>query len=217
MDIKLDPVEARVLGSLIEKEMATPEYYPLSLNALTNACNQKSNRDPVLNLGESEVQAALDRLVKMNLASRRTDFGARVAKYGHRLAGTLTRSYDFGARELAILCELLVRGPQTPGELRAHAGRLHAMDDVSDAEHTLARLRDYAHGPYVAELPRQPGRRESRWACLFAEVPETVTTSDETPARADATQARLQALEEKVEALAQEVAGLRARLDEGVG
>lgn len=210
MDIRLTALEARVLGCLIEKEMATPEYYPLSLNALTNACNQKSNRDPAMNASESEVQAALDELVKKSLASTRGDFGARVPKYGHKLSGTLTRTFDFSPRELAVLCELLVRGPQTPGELRTHASRLHAFADVAEVERTLHKLRNDTHGPYVSELARQPGRRETRWACLFTDVAdEAPRAAAEPPQNED----RLSAIEAKVEALTREVAQLRAQLE----
>lgn len=210
MDIRLNALEARALGCLIEKEMATPEYYPLSLNALTNACNQKNNRDPVMSASESGVQAALEELIRKGLASMRRDFGARVPKYSHKLSGTLTRTLDFSPRELAVLCELLVRGPQTPGELRTHASRLHPFADVADIERTLHELRDDAHGPYVVELARQAGRRETQWACLFIDAADDKTHRAAAAERAD--EDRIGALEAKVDALVREIAELRSQL-----
>jgi uncharacterized protein len=157
----LTPTEARVLGSLIEKELTTPEYYPLSLNALVNACNQKSNRDPHLTLDESAVEQALRSLEKQGFAGR-ADSDGRVTKYEHRLQ----EAFNFDRRDIAILCELLLRGPQTPGELRGRASRMHAFEDIAQVQSALQRLaqRDPS---LVAQLSREPGTKESRYAQLM--------------------------------------------------
>lgn len=215
MNVRLTPQQARVLGSLIEKELTTPDYYPLSLHALTAACNQKSNRDPVMTLTEHDVQAALDQLARQNLAGPRNDFSSRVAKYAHRLSGTLTRAVDFSRAELAVLGELLLRGPQTPGELRARAARMHeftGLDQVTDVLTALA-VRD---DPVVAELPKQVGRRESRYVCTWLESPAVEPVEQEqeptVPPPAAEYERRLHALEEQVAALAAVVRELQARL-----
>lgn len=165
MQIVLSEIEARVLGSLVEKEITTPEYYPLSLNALVNACNQKSNRDPQMTLSEGEVQHALRQLNELGLArSAATD--SRVPKYEQRLA----ESYNFTRPETAILCELLLRGPQTPGELRSRAERMHPFEDLSLVHTTLKHLME-REPPLVALLPRQPGTKEARYAQLLSMNP----------------------------------------------
>src|SRR5271169_1247233 len=156
MDILLSDVETRVLGSLVEKELTTPEYYPLSLNALVNACNQKSNRDPVMSLDEDAVDAALRSLDKQGLAGRADAMDNRVTKFGHRLQ----EAFNFDRRETAVLCELLLRGPQTPGELRGRAGRMHPFEDLSQVQSTLQRLMQ-REPPIVKLLPRQPGTKEA--------------------------------------------------------
>jgi uncharacterized protein len=162
MEIVLSEIEARVLGCLVEKEITTPEYYPLSLNALVNACNQKSNRDPHMSLSDSDVQRALRQLNELNLA-RSASTDSRVAKYEHRLADT----YNFTRPETAILCELLLRGPQTPGELRNRAERMHPFEDLSLVHTTLKHLME-REPPLVALLPRQPGTKEARYAQLLS-------------------------------------------------
>jgi uncharacterized protein len=160
MDFQLDAAEARVLGSLLEKEVATPEYYPLSLNALVNACNQKSNREPVVSFDEDTVEAALDGLREKGLALRSTGRDSRVPKHAQRF----TEKYNFGRREAAVLCVLLLRGPQTTGELRGRSERLYTFDDLEAVESTLHRL---AEIDFVKQLPRQPGAKEPRWAHLM--------------------------------------------------
>ena len=167
MNIVLSEVEARVLGCLVEKEITTPEYYPLSLNALVNACNQKSNRDPHLNLTESEVQQALRGLHAHGLA-RSASTDSRVAKFEHRLADT----FNFTRPETAILCELLLRGPQTPGELRSRAERMHPFEDLKIVHSTLKHLME-REPPLVVLLPRQPGTKEARYAHLLCGPVET--------------------------------------------
>ena len=163
MDILLSDVETRVLGSLVEKELTTPEYYPLSLNALVNACNQKSNRDPVMNLGEGDVRDALRSLDKKGLAGPADNMLSRVSKYEHRLQ----EAYNFTRHEIAVLSELLLRGPQTPGELRSRADRMHKFDDLGIVQSTLQRLMR-REPPLVTVLARQPGTKEARYAHLLS-------------------------------------------------
>jgi uncharacterized protein YceH (UPF0502 family) len=168
MKIELTPIEARVIGSLIEKQVTTPDQYPLSLNALVNACNQKSNRDPVLELEERIVQQTVDDLGRKHLVVEKSGFGSRVPKYQHRFCNTEYGTLKLDPQELAIVCELLLRGPQTPGELRSRAARMAPFSDVSEIEAALTRLSDREDGPFVTRLAREPGRRDSRYAHLFS-------------------------------------------------
>src|ERR1700675_2229279 len=161
MDIVLNEVEARVLGSLVEKDITTPDYYPLSLNALVNACNQKNNRDPVMALEEDAVRAALDSLQAQRLAGPARGADSRVTKYEHRLQEV----FNFDRREIAILCVLLLRGAQTPGELRGRAERMYRFEELEDVTATLDRL-SQRQPPLAAVLPRQPGTKESRYMHL---------------------------------------------------
>jgi len=161
MEWQLDPVEARVLGALMEKEVATPEYYPLSLNALVNACNQKSNREPVVAYDDDTVEVALESLRAKGLALRSTGRDSRVPKHGQRF----TETFNLGRREAAIICVLLLRGPQTPGELRGRTERLYTFDGLEAVEDTLRKL---AEMDFVKQLPRQPGYKEQRWAHLLS-------------------------------------------------
>jgi uncharacterized protein YceH (UPF0502 family) len=163
VNIVLTQDECRVLGSLIEKEITTPDYYPLSLNALINACNQKSNRDPVTNLDEAAVRRALHDLEFQSLVRSVSASDSRVTKYEHRLQ----EAFNFYRYEIAILCVLLLRGPQTPGELRTHAERMHHFDDLSAVHSSLQHLMK-REPPLVKMLPRQPGTKESRYAHLLA-------------------------------------------------
>jgi hypothetical protein len=166
MDLTLDPEEIRVLGSLLEKEITTPEYYPLSLNALLNACNQKSNRDPVVHWDEETLDRPLYTLRERGLLVSITGAGSRVPKYGHRISEKL----NLGRRELALLCELMLRGPQTLGELRTRAERMHPFGDLAEVETVLD------HMPkLVTKLPRRPGEKEARYAHLLSgELPDSV-------------------------------------------
>src|SRR5246127_5625036 len=157
MTILLNAVEARVLGALVEKEITTPEYYPLSLNALLNACNQKNNREPVMQLDEDEVRQALHRLEDNQLAGPRRGLDSRVTKYEHRLQEV----FNFTRGETAVLCVLLLRGPQTPGELRGRTERAHNFDSLAEVQSTLQRLAE-RQPPLVIMLPRQPGTKETR-------------------------------------------------------
>ncbi len=168
--IALDAVESRILGCLIEKETTTPEYYPLTLNALVNACNQRSNRDPLVNFDEDDVTAGLDALRQKQLVSTLTGGGNRVPKYGHRFQERL----NLGRREMALLCELLLRGPQTTGELRDRAGRMHRFGDTDEVERCLRTLAERPEQSYVILLPRQPGLKEPRWAHLLSGTPQII-------------------------------------------
>ncbi len=207
--------EARLIGCLIEKEITTPDQYPLSLHALTQACNQKSNREPVLALDEATVQRTVDELVKKRLVIDKSGFGSRVVKYQHRFCNSEFGSLRFSQQELAIVCVLLLRGPQTPGELRSRSGRLCSFADVHEVEATLAQLMQRDDGPFVARLQREPGKRESRYAQLFAGELEDVETLPEAgvevstgPPQAQ----RLEALEQLVETLRGQLEGLETRI-----
>jgi hypothetical protein len=173
MNIEFTPNEARVIGCLIEKEVTTPDQYPLSLNALTNACNQKTNREPVLELSETVVQQAVDSLMKKYMVSDKSaGYGGRVTKYRQRFCNTEFGPLKFSPQELGILCVLLLRGPQTPGELRSRTNRLAEFTDAQQVESTLQALMEREDGPFVARLPRTAGEREARYAHLFSGVPE---------------------------------------------
>ncbi len=216
MDIELTPHEARVIGCLLEKEITTPDQYPLSLNALTSACNQKSNRDPVLNLDETEVQDLIDQLRKKHLIMERSGFGSRVPKFQHRFCNTEFGHLKFSEQELGIVCALLLRGPQTPGELRAHTQRLCSFHDVHEVESTLQQLAQREDGPFVVRLPREPGRRESRYAHLFSgevEVPDTITSESTIPRAAPAQSERLNDLEQLVRELREELEEVKQKLE----
>jgi len=213
MDLVLDRVEVHVLGSLIEKDITTPEYYPLTLNALVNACNQKSNRDPVVSWDEDTVAEGLDRLFDKKLVGRLTGGGNRVPKYSHRLQEVL----NLGRREIAILCELMLRGPQTVGELRDRAGRMHRFSDTDEVQSSLVRLQEHTGGPLVIQLPRQPGQKEVRFAHLLsgeAEIPAASSDEpDERPMSAgNALEAMVEALESEVRELRELVSQIRSEL-----
>ncbi len=178
MKIELAPNEARVIGCLMEKEVTTPDQYPLSLNALTNACNQKTNRDPVLELTEAVVQQTVDALMKKYLVSDKSaGYGGRVTKYKHRFCNTEFGSLKFSKQEFGIICVILLRGPQTPGELRSRTNRLCEFADSEQVEATLKGLMAREDGPFIARLPRAAGARESRYAHLFSGVIESVEES----------------------------------------
>jgi uncharacterized protein len=208
MDVILNATEVRVLGSLIEKELTTPEYYPLSLNALVNACNQKSNRDPVLSLEEPEVIKALDSL-RFKQYALLSGAGGRVSKYRH----ALVEKFRFSPPELALICELLVRGPQTVGELRTRGERMHGFGDLAEVEALLEELMERTPA-IVTRLPRQPGRKEPRFCHLFAGEPDiaALEAAAETGAvrtRAAVDSGQLDKLEAEVSELRQEVSELR--------
>src|SRR5208283_5993849 len=179
MNIEFSANEARIIGCLIEKEITTPDQYPLSLNALTNACNQKTNREPVVELPESVVQQAVDSLMKKHLVSDRSaGYGGRVTKYKHRFCNTEFGPLKFSTQELGIICVLLLRGPQTPGELRSRTQRLCEFADVEAVESTLQCLMTREDGPFIARLPRAAGARESRYAHLFSGAIESAPEAE---------------------------------------
>ena len=216
VEIHLTPYEARVIGCLLEKQRTTPEQYPLSLNALTNACNQKSSRDPVMELDESTVHDTVDALMKRHYVTDKSGFGSRVTKYQHRFCNTEFGTLKFSDQETGVICVLLLRGPQTPGELRTRTERMCKFHDVHEVESTLERLMQRDDGPFVAKLPREPGKRESRFTHLFCGEPEM--QQDTAPALAEAAgpaadARRLEQLEQIVGRLQDEVAELRLRLD----
>ena len=213
--MQLDPIQLRVLGSLIEKEITTPESYPLSLNALVNACNQRSSRDPVLDLSEDEVRQALHSLEDLALTTPVRD--ARVPKYEHRIRTVLNLRRD----ETAVLCLLMLRGPQTPGELRSRADRLYSFDDLTAVQSTLERLAargssseadNETTGPLTTILPRQPGSREARYAHLLGDPPETHSTRQSNEPRGTVN-TTTSSLEAQVAILIQTVEDLQARVD----
>ena len=214
----LSEVETRVLGSLMEKELTTPDYYPLSLNALVNACNQKSNRDPAMNLNEDAVRQALRSLEKEGLAGPADGMDNRVTKFEHRLQ----EAFNFDRREIAILCELLLRGPQTPGELRSRAERMYRFDDLGQVQSTLQRLAQ-REPPVVKMLPRQPGTKEARYAHLLSgdvqidvqirvqmQAPEGAAERAVTHSSSDGE--RIARLENELSTLQSEVASLKQQL-----
>ena len=216
----LTATETRVLGSLIEKDVTTPDYYPLSLNALVNACNQKNNRDPVMTLDESEVREALSSLQEKRLAGPASGADSRVTKFEHRLQEV----FNFDRREIAVICVLLLRGPQTPGELRSRTDRMYHFDALEDVVSTLDRLAQ-REPPLTAILPRQPGTKESRYTHLFSGEPENTGAGDasvaagDSPARASAPQMNVarapsSAHSDRITALEEEVSRLRADLSE---
>lgn len=208
MQYQLSATEARVIGCLLEKQVTTPEQYPLSVNAVTMACNQKTNREPVMNLGEHEVQDILDELVKRHYLRTVSGFGNRVTKYEQRFCNSEFGDLKLSAAEVAVITTLLLRGAQTPGELRSRASRMHEFADMQEVEQTLDGLATCEDGPYVVRLAREPGKRESRYMHLFSgEVDtSTVLADSAAPAAHDSLAARVEALEE-------EVAGLKQRLD----
>ena len=218
MKTQLEPFEARVIGCLIEKQITTPDQYPLSVNSLTLACNQKSNRDPLMNVDEVSVQATLDKLAKKHFVIEKSGFGSRVPKWQHRFCNTEYGTLKFTPQELAILCELMLRGPQTPGELRTRASRMAKFADVSEVETALEQLATREDGPYVMRLAREPGRRDSRYAQLFtgeipaparADEPVSAPSAGGAPSPAAS---RLEQLEEQVRELRAELAALKKQL-----
>lgn len=200
----LNENEVRVLGSLIEKELTTPEYYPLSLNSLTNACNQKSNRDPVMTLAEEDVVRALDSLRFKQLVVLSAD-GGRVPKYRHLLAEKL----GLMPAELAVICELLVRGPQTVGELRTRGERMCPFGDLAAVEEVLQELIQ-RENPLIMLMPRQPGRKEGRYAQLFSGLPDT--SAEERGAAPETARVRVMAENERISKLEEEVTALRGEV-----
>jgi len=222
MDIQLTQNQARVIGCLIEKEKTTPEYYPLTLNSLTAACNQKSSRDPVLSLTEKQVQAAVDELIELGHVVTAYERGSRVTKYRHRFCNSEFGQLQLNAAETAVVCLLLLRGAQTVGELRSRSGRLHEFSDLSSVDETLHQL---AQKRLVIQLEREPGKRESKWIDCFG----TATQSDQANDSAQRSQMadiehlsnldilqKVNALEHQLELLTQELIDIKQVLSERV-
>jgi len=213
--IRLTAAQARVLGALVEKEVTTPDYYPLSLNALINACNQRSNREPVMNLDEDDVRQALHGLEAKGLAGRARNADGRVTKYEHWLG----EAFNFSRAETALLCVLLLRGPQTPGELRGRTERLHTFEEIADVLAGIQKLMD-REPPLAAVLPRQPGTKEARYAHLLSGPVESIQfVSAEPGAGQDSstdnsgTLERLERLEGAIAEIRQQVAALNEKID----
>lgn len=208
MKYQLSAMEARVIGCLLEKQVTTPEQYPLSVNGVVTACNQKTNREPVINLSEHEVQDLLDILVKRHYLRTVSGFGNRVTKYEQRFCNSEFGDLKLSSAEVALITTLLLRGAQTPGELRGRAERMHKFTDMNEVERALENLAQREDGPYVVRLPREPGKRESRYMHLFSGDVETVDSSHEPEAASPSSDA----LAARVEALEVEVAELKQRL-----
>lgn len=206
-NVVLNESEARVLGSLVEKDITTPDYYPLTLNALVNACNQKSNRDPVMSLNDEMVRQALHSLNEKGLAGTASTADSRVPKYEHRMQ----EAFNFTRRETAVMCVLMLRGPQTPGELRGRSERMHRFEDLTDVQSTLQKLMTREE-PLVRVLPRQPGTKEARYAHLLSgEKPEWDVPPVPVEARAEHSgdSERVARLEQDVENLKKDIAELK--------
>jgi hypothetical protein len=220
MEIVFDAVEARIVGVLIEKQMATPDYYPLTLNALVNACNQKTNRDPVMELDDTVVEEALARLRYQQLVWQVKAQGSRALKYEHNLQ----KIAEFSGREQGIICVLLLRGPQTAGELRSRTARLAQFHGLAAVEHTLEKLIHHEKGPFVVRLQRRPGHKENRYAHLFGDI-DPASEEQERPKEVvplvrpdgqghDHGLGRIEALQKKVDDLRQEVEDLKREFSE---
>ncbi|WP_312774967.1 YceH family protein [Atlantibacter hermannii] len=206
MKYSLSATEARVIGCMLEKQVTTPEQYPLSVNGVVTACNQKTNREPVLTLSETEVQNTLDMLVKRHYLRTVSGFGNRVMKYEQRFCNSEFGDLKLSSAEVALITTLLLRGAQTPGELRGRAARMHEFADMAEVENTLERLANREDGPFVARLPREPGKRESRYMHLFSG--DAVPASDDAPVSASSDDLAL-----RVDALEAQVHELQTRLD----
>ncbi|MCQ4969606.1 YceH family protein [Atlantibacter hermannii] len=206
MKYSLSATEARVIGCMLEKQVTTPEQYPLSVNGVVTACNQKTNREPVLTLSETEVQNTLDMLVKRHYLRTVSGFGNRVMKYEQRFCNSEFGDLKLSSPEVALITTLLLRGAQTPGELRGRAARMHEFADMAEVENTLERLANREDGPFVARLPREPGKRESRYMHLFSG--DAVPASDDAPVSASSDDLAL-----RVDALEAQVQELQTRLD----
>jgi uncharacterized protein YceH (UPF0502 family) len=211
----LNDVEARVVGSLVEKSLVTPEQYPMTLNALANACNQKSARNPVMSMTQGEVQHTIRALEEKHLVRAEENFKSRTEKYSQRFCGTRYSGYQFDAAQLAVVCLLLLRGPQTPGELRARSGRLHTFADNSEVVTTLNSLIEGQSEPLLVKLPRTAGRKDSEYMHLFSgpiDVEAHASQARNTVSAGSAGRVSSAELVERVEKLEAEVAELKAQM-----
>ena len=215
MQLTLNEHEARVVGSLIEKSLTTPDQYPITLNALTNACNQKSARHPVMAMSQGEVQHTIRALEEKHLVVTEENFKSRTEKYSQRFCGTRYSGHQFDAAQVAVVCLLLLRGPQTPGELRARSGRLHTFADNSEVVVTLNSLVEGDGEPLLVKLPRSPGRKDSEYMHLFCgpvDVEAHVSQAQSAAAAGSAGRVSSADLQERVAILEAEVAELKSRL-----
>ncbi|MEL7324198.1 MAG: YceH family protein [Pseudomonadota bacterium] len=213
MKVELTAIEARVIGCLIEKEVTTPDQYPLSLNALTNACNQKSNREPVMSLSEADVLDAVDALIERRLVSDESGFNSRVSKYQHRFCNTEFGDLQLTEQEKGIVCCMLLRGAQTPGEIRTRTNRLATFNDVKEVENVLEHLANDEKGPLVVKLPREAGKRESRYMHLFCGEVDVSELAVATTAPSSAGSERITQLEQEVAELREELATLKEQVE----
>ena len=211
---ELNPTEMRVIGCLMEKEVTTPDQYPLSLNALVNACNQKSNREPVMTCSEGDVQEAVDALTARSLVTEISSFNSRVSKYQHRFCNTEFSDLQFSAAQTAILCLLFLRGPQTPGELRSRSGRLHNFANREEVEAALSALQSMTGGPFVQALPREAGKRESRYLACFMDPAEQAQWAAQVTEAASACSSIDSDMEDRMAQLERQVAQLTLRISE---
>ncbi|CAH1527589.1 conserved hypothetical protein [Vibrio owensii] len=213
MKVELTAIEARVIGCLIEKEVTTPDQYPLSLNALTNACNQKSNREPVMSLSEADVLDAVDALIERRLVSDESGFNSRVSKYQHRFCNTEFGDLKLTEQEKGIVCCMLLRGAQTPGEIRTRTNRLATFNDVKEVENVLEHLASDEKGPLVVKLPREAGKRESRYMHLFCGEVDVSELAVASVAPSSAGSERIAQLEQEVAELREELAALKEQVE----
>jgi len=217
MSIELSAIEARIIGCLIEKEVTTPDHYPLTLNSLTTACNQKSNREPVLALSESDVLDATQALSERRLVTDESSFNSRVSKFRHRFCNTEFGSLQFSDQERAIVCCMLLRGAQTPGEIRTRTNRLCTFSDTKEVEQVLEALANRDSGALVVKLPREPGKRESRYQHLFCgevDVEQLAAVAAATATPSSGNVGRIEALEAEVNELKQELAELKSMVED---
>ena len=215
MQLNLTAQEARVIGCLIEKSVVTPDQYPLTLNALTNACNQKSSREPVMSLQQGEVQHVVRDLEEKSLARTDENFKSRTEKYIQRFCNTRFSDYQFDPAQLAIICLLLLRGPQTPGELRARSGRLHSFADNAAVIDSLNTLIQWEKNPLVVELPRTPGRKDAEYMHLFSgsvDVEAHALERKTTNTGKSSARSAVSELEQRVSNLEAEIAAIKAQL-----
>ncbi|KOO15828.1 hypothetical protein AKJ18_06675 [Vibrio xuii] len=213
MNIELNPIEARVIGCLIEKEVTTPDYYPLTLNSLTTACNQKSNREPVMALTDGDVQQAVDALISRRLVSDESGFNSRANKFQHRFCNTEFGDLKLTKQEKGIVCCMLLRGAQTPGELRTRTNRLADFSDVKEVEAVLDNMASREEGALVVKLPREAGKRESRYMHLFSGEVDVEALAVAAPVSSPSND-RIEQLEQEVESLKSEMAELRAIVEQ---
>lgn len=208
-------IEARVVGCLLEKQVTTPDQYPMSLNGVVTACNQKSNREPVMSLSDSEVQNTLDLLIKKHQLTAISGFGSRVVKYEQRFCNSEFGQLKFSPAEVALITTLLLRGAQTPGELRTRSSRMHDFSDMAEVEQTLEGLSNREGGALVVRLAREPGKRESRYMHLFSGEPDEASLAGvDSNVTDEGLSARVAQLEEEVAQLKQQLSALFERLED---